>query len=87
MSAYPLYVSDTPAKGSFPHLANMNTEVNASAIEHVMIMNLSIFLQSNFSLETNVPLMIWPRAAPGTRTTPREKQGTNGKRKSDEFKT
>lgn len=74
---YPLYVSDTPAKGSFPHLANKNTVFNPRATIQVKIMNLIMFLQSNWNLETKVPLMTWPIAAPGINTSPEGKQGTN----------
>lgn len=71
---YPLYVSETPAKGSFPHLVNKNTVFNIKATEQVPIMNLIMPLQSILRLETKTPLMTWPSAAPGISTSPRGKQ-------------
>ncbi|XP_053919206.1 WD repeat-containing protein 27 isoform X3 [Cuculus canorus] len=66
----PLYVSETPAKGSFPHLANKTTELNSGATEQVPVMNVVMLLQSILHLETKMPLMIWPSAAAGTKTSP-----------------
>lgn len=74
---YPLYVSETPANGSFPHLANKNTVFNSKATEQVPIINLIMLLQSILHLETKMPLMIWPSAAAGINTSPREKQDTS----------
>lgn len=73
---YPLYVSETPAKGSFPHLANKNTVFNSRATEQVPIMNLIMLLQSILHLETKMPLTTWPSAAAGINTSPRGKQDT-----------
>lgn len=69
-----MYVSETPAKGSFPHLATKKTVFNRKATEQVPIMNLIMFLQSILYLDTKMPLMTWPSAAAGTNTSPRGKQ-------------
>lgn len=74
---YPLYVSEIPAKGSFPHLANKNTVFNISATEQVLIVNLIMALQLILRLETKTPLMTWPSAAAGISTSPRGKQDSS----------
>lgn len=66
----PLYVSVTPAKGSFPHLATKKTVFNRKATEQVPKMNLIMFLQSILYLDTKMPLITWPSAAAGTNTSP-----------------